>query len=68
MKKIKSFLKRAWEILSCIFIILACIVAFVILLLVCLVVEGINFVLKPFGKRIDFDPFPNDEYFYRYDY
>jgi len=68
MKKIKSFLQRAWEILSCIFIILACIVAFVILLLICLVVELINLFLKPFGKKIDFDPFPSEEDLYGYDY
>ena len=67
MKKIKSFFQKAWDKLSFVLITLACIVAFVILLLICLVIELINLFLKPLGKKIDFDPFPEED-LYGYDY
>ncbi|MBU4351156.1 hypothetical protein L6250_03120 [Candidatus Parcubacteria bacterium] len=68
MKKIKSFFRGAWDKLSCVFIVLACIVAFVILLIVASVEEAIVWIAKLLGKEVKFAPIFPDEEDWRYDY
>ena len=69
MKKLKSFLQRAKEVLICVLLILACIVAGVILLVVCLGAEGYAFIArKVFGKEVDIRIFPEEDYLYDYGY
>lgn len=69
MKKLKSFLQRVKEALVFILVFLACIAVWIIFLVVYPGIKVYVFIAKNvFGKEVDINLSPEEDYYYEYGY